>query len=695
MTDSAGNSSGGDCDTFCYPCFATVSIRQTHSVKQKKPSAVAGKASFCFRGPIGARAAQKSESDGLVFAGQIPPGACCPAKSNSYFFLPPFFLAFFFAMAFTSFLPVNVRTKKIAVNIFLHSEEKFRAMESGRATAPEALDQHQSSLRRLVVISAAHKMTSPSRKDFPVKRPLVLIIRDGWGANPYPQWDHANAVKLAKHPVDDRLMREYPHVLIRTSGFDVGLPEGTMGNSEVGHQNIGAGRIVDQESVRITKDIRSGGFFSNVELNNAIENALKKGTNLHLFGIVSDAGVHGLLEHFYGCLELCRRRGLHRVFLHAFTDGRDSPPTSGLEYIRQAEAKMNQLGVGKIATISGRYWAMDRDNRWQRVEKAYRAIVFGDGPKFRSAEQAVAHYYDNPTEPSMSGDEFITPSVICDDGRTPRAMVKNGDSIIFYNYRGDRPRELTKAFVLDRFDGFDRGQKLDVFYCTMTAYEQGLPVHVAYPKPPKMTNILGEYISNKGLKQFRCAETEKYPHVTFFFNDYRDPPFAGEDRQIIPSPKTLDNGQPLSTYDQKPEMSAYGVCDEVVRRVNSNQYDLIVVNFANGDMVGHTGVLEAAVRAVETVDECVGKILDAVQRQGGVAIVTADHGNCEQMIDPATGGPHTAHTTYDVEFIVVDERFKGRKLLTDGRLADVAPTALYMMGLEKPAEMTGRSLIPE
>ena len=520
------------------------------------------------------------------------------------------------------------------------------------------------------------------------KRPVVIIVRDGWGKNPFPQWNHANAVHLARHPVADKLLSDYPNVLIKTSGFDVGLPEGTMGNSEVGHQNIGAGRIVDQESVRITKQILSGEFFDNVELNNAVTNALKNGTKLHLFGIVSDAGVHGLLEHLYGCLELCRRRGLERVFLHAFTDGRDSSPGAGLEYIRQVEAKMKQLGVGRVATVSGRYYAMDRDNRWQRVQRAYRAITFGDGPKFTSAQAAIAHYYDHPTEPNMRGDEFIIPSVITDDGSTPLALVSGGDSIVFYNYRGDRPRELTRAFVLNDFDGFDRGPKLKLFFCTMTAYEQGLPVNVAYPKPPKMTNILGEYLSKLGLRQFRCAETEKYPHVTFFFNDYRDDPFEGEERFMAPSPK-------VSTYDQQPEMSAYAITDEVVRRVDANMYDLVVVNFANGDMVGHTGVLEAAVKAVEHTDVCVGRILDAVQRQGGAAIVTADHGNCEQMIDPATGGPHTAHTTYDVELIVVDDRFRGAKLHEGGRLADIAPTALHMMGLEKPFEMTGRSLIAE
>jgi 2,3-bisphosphoglycerate-independent phosphoglycerate mutase len=514
------------------------------------------------------------------------------------------------------------------------------------------------------------------------KKPLVIIVRDGWGKNPFPQWNVANAVFLAKHPVADRLLAEYPSTLIHTSGFDVGLPEGTMGNSEVGHQNIGAGRIVDQESVAITKQIRNGEFFANPVMNAAVDRAIASGGKLHLFGIVSDAGVHGLLEHLYGCLQLCKRKGLSRVFLHAFTDGRDTPPNSGIEYVRQIEAKMAEIGVGKVATVSGRYWAMDRDNRWTRVEKAYRAIAYGEGPNFASATEAIQHYYDHPTEANMSGDEFITPCTIGEG-----AKVTDGDSVIFYNYRGDRPREITKAFTLSDFTGFDRGKKLDLYFATMTAYEQNLPVQVAYPKPPKMKNILGEYLSAKGLKQFRCAETEKYPHVTFFFNDYRDEPFPGEDRQIVPSDKTV------STYDQKPEMSAMGVCDETVRRIDSGQYDLLVVNFANADMVGHTGVLPAAIKAVETVDGCVGRILEAIKRQNGVALVLADHGNAEQMIDPSTGGPHTAHTTYHVEIIVVDDRFKGRKLRTGGRLADVAPTALAMMGLEKPEEMTGVSLI--
>jgi 2,3-bisphosphoglycerate-independent phosphoglycerate mutase len=519
------------------------------------------------------------------------------------------------------------------------------------------------------------------------KRPIVIIVRDGWGKNPFPEWNKANAVYLAKHPVADRLMAEYPSTLIHTSGFDVGLPEGTMGNSEVGHQNIGAGRIVDQESVKITKEVRSGAFNDNAEMVAAVDNVLKTGGDLHLFGIVSDAGVHGQLEHLYGCLTLAKVKGLNRVFLHAFTDGRDTPPHSGLNYLRQVEAKMAEIGVGKVATVSGRYYAMDRDNRWARVEKAYRAISGGVGAKFTSAVEAVQHYYDHPSEANMTGDEFVTPSVITAKDGSPLATVKSGDSVIFYNYRGDRPREITKAFVADPFDGFDRGPKLDLYFVTMTAYEVGLPVHVAYPKPPKMTNILADYVSGLGLKQFRCAETEKFPHVTFFFNDYREPPFPGEDRQIVPSRKDV------STYNQAPEMSAQGVADEVVKRIDSGQYDLVVVNFANPDMVGHTGDLQAAIKAVEFVDAKVGEVLDAVKRQNGAAIVLADHGNCEQMIDPGTGAPHTSHTVYDVELIVVDDRFKGHSLRTGGRLADVAPTALQMMGLPKPVEMTGESLI--
>lgn len=516
-------------------------------------------------------------------------------------------------------------------------------------------------------------------------KPTLLIVRDGWGKNPNASHDSFNAVKLAEHPTQDFLLANYPHALLHTSGFDVGLPEGTMGNSEVGHQNIGAGRVVDQESVKITKDVRSGDFFRNAELVAAAEHAKAKGSSFHLFGIVSDAGVHGLLEHLYGCLELAKRHGLTEVYVHAFTDGRDTPPNSGLGYIDQVEAKMREIGVGKIATVSGRYYAMDRDNRWPRVQKAYDAITASVGPRFSSANAAVQHYYQNPTEPNLSGDEFVTPCVITDTVGQPLATVKDGDSVVFYNYRGDRPRELTKAFVLDNFDGFPR-KKLDVRFTTLTAYETGLPVHVAYTKPPKMANILGEYLSKLGKKQYRSAETEKFPHVTFFFNDYREEPYPGEDRWMAQSPK-------VSTYDQKPEMAAHEIAAEAVKRIESGEYDLIVVNFANADMVGHTGVLAAAIQAVQHTDTCVGQLLDAVRKVGGNAIVLADHGNAEQMKDPVTGHPHTAHTTYDVECFVVDDRFKGKALRSDARLADVAPTVLTLMDLPVPQEMTGKSLI--
>ena len=518
------------------------------------------------------------------------------------------------------------------------------------------------------------------------KRPVVIIVRDGWGQNPSHEWDRANAVFLAKHPVDDALRASYPYTLIHTSGFDVGLPEGTMGNSEVGHQNIGAGRVVDQESVKITKEIRQGEFFNNNEMLAACDFASKNDGSLNILGIASDAGVHGRLEHLYGCMELAAKRSVGKVYLHLFTDGRDTPPHSGLGFIQQIEEKIKQIDVGRIATVSGRFYAMDRDNRWPRVEKAYAAIVAGQGPAFTSAAEALQHYYDHPTAENLAGDEFVPPSIITGVGQPP-ATVRNGDAVIFYNYRGDRPRELTKAFVLPSFDEFNRGPKLDLYFVTMTAYETGLPVHVAYPKPPKMKNTLGAYVSELGLKQFRCAETEKFPHVTFFFNDYREEPFLGEDRAMLQSPKDV------STYDQRPEMAAQGIADEVVQRIDSGQYDLVVVNFANADMVGHTGKLEAATRAVEFVDARVGQILEAVKRQNGAALVLADHGNAEQMIDPGTGAPHTSHTTFDVEVIVVDDRFRGQKLRPGGRLADIAPTALQLMGLTKPAEMSGQSLL--
>ena len=529
-------------------------------------------------------------------------------------------------------------------------------------------------------------------------RPCILIIRDGWGENPDPKWDHANAIKLAQPPVDARLRAEWPTTVVETSGFDVGLPEGTMGNSEVGHQNIGAGRIVDQDSVRITKAVRDGSFFENPELVGAVQRCLDRGGGLHLMGLASDIGVHSLLEHLYGCVELASRRGLREVYVHCFTDGRDSPPNSGIEYVRQIEARMAEIGVGKIASVCGRYWAMDRDNRWDRVEKAYRMLVHGEGRTAKSATAAMQHYYDNPAESNMVGDEFVVPTLVCPDGQTPLATVRDGDSVIFFNFRGDRPRELTRAFTFDEFPytmtdksdetvrmGFDRDRKLDLFYVGLTEYEQGLPIKTAFAKPPKMANIAGAYLSELGLRQFRCAETEKYAHVTFFFNDYREEPFDGEERQLVPSPK-------VATYDLQPEMSAYGVTEAMLTRIATGVDDFLVLNYANPDMVGHTGSVEAATKACRVVDECVGKVYDAIMQVGGCGVITADHGNFEQMVDPGTGGPHTAHTIGKVPLYVFGKPFRDAKLREGGRLADIMPTMLEMMGLNTPADMTGTSL---
>ena len=533
-------------------------------------------------------------------------------------------------------------------------------------------------------------------------RPMVVIIRDGWGHNPHPEWNSANAIHLAKTPVDDWLMREYPHVRIYTSGEDVGLPTGTMGNSEVGHQNIGAGRIVDQELLRISKMVRSGELSQNRSLVTAMEYTKESGSNLHLLGLASDAGVHSSLNHLYALLGLAKETGVSadRVLLHNFSDGRDCPPMSGINLCRQIEAKMQEIGIGRIGSVVGRYYAMDRDDRWDRVEKAYRLLTEGAGHHVASATEGYQYYYDTPTKDNQIGDEFIEPTVVIDDKGNPLPRISEGDAVIFYNFRGDRPRQLCKAFCLTEFPyeasgkdgvirqmGFERGKKLEIRFVTMTEYERGFPVEIAIPKPPKMHNILGAYASDVGLTQFRCAETEKFPHVTFFFNDYRDEPFDREDRQIIPSPRDV------STYDQKPEMSAPKVTEEMLGRIASDKYDLFILNYANGDMVGHTGSLPAAIKAVETVDACVGKVVDAVLTKGGGLIVTADHGNCEQMINPETGGPHTAHTTYPVNLVVVDDRFKGCQLKAEGRLADIAPTTLKLLGLDQPPEMTGQSLI--
>ncbi len=534
------------------------------------------------------------------------------------------------------------------------------------------------------------------------KRPVVLIIRDGWGHNPYPEWNHANAVHLAKTPVDDWLRQTYPHVLIRTSGEDVGLPGGVIGNSEVGHQNIGAGRVVNQELLRISTMIRSGEFSQNDVILDAIAHVKNNGTHLHLIGLASDAGVHSSLEHLYALLTLAKENGLRteQVLIHNFSDGRDCQPKLGVQFCEQIETKLQEIGIGRIASVVGRYYAMDRDDRWERVEVAYRLLTENSGESACSATEAYRRYYANPDDTNRTGDEFIRPTVIVDKKGNPLPRISDGDAIIFYNFRGDRPRELSKAFCLDTFPfeaegkdgitrhmGFKRNRKINVKFVTMTEYEQGLPVEAAVKKPPKMVNTLADYVSQAGLTQFRCAETEKFPHVTFFFNDYRDEPYPGEERQIIPSPRDV------TTYNQKPEMSAPGVTAEMLRRIATDRYDLMVLNYANGDMVGHTGSLDASIKAVEAVDTGVGDIVSAVLKKGGALLVTADHGNCEQMVEPETGGIHTAHTTYDVEFVLVDDKFKGCQLKTGGRLADIAPTALRLLGLAQPTEMTGEPLL--
>jgi 2,3-bisphosphoglycerate-independent phosphoglycerate mutase len=524
------------------------------------------------------------------------------------------------------------------------------------------------------------------------RKPVLLVVRDGWGKNPDPAQDATNAVALARKPCDDRLHAQYPHTLVRASGLDVGLPDGVMGNSEVGHENIGAGRIVDQELVRLNKLFSEKRLATNAVWRAVVERVkARPGARLHLMGIVSDAGVHGMLEHLYGILRQAREDGLGagQVFIHAFTDGRDTPPTSGLGYVKQVDEQCRAIGVGAIASVCGRFWAMDRDNRWERVSRAYDMLT---GKKAdataATAAAAVQRYYDAPTNESQKGDEFILPTWIVGADGKPLATIRNGDAVVFYNYRGDRPREITKAFVLDGFKEFERGPKLDLFYATMTEYETGLPVNVISPKPAPLKNILGAVVSAAGIPQFRCAETEKNPHVTFFFNNYRKDPFPGEERACPASPK-------VPTYDLQPEMSAAEVTRVAKEAILSGRYGLIVVNYANPDMVGHTGSLPAAVKAVEATDRGVGELLEALEKVGGRAVIGADHGNAEQMWDPTVNGPHTAHTLNPVEVFVVGEGFAAgkTKLRNGGRLADIAPTVLALMGLPKPVEMTGESLV--
>jgi len=508
------------------------------------------------------------------------------------------------------------------------------------------------------------------------KRPTVLLILDGYGLS--EQTEH-NAIALADTPVMDRLMNEYPFVKGNASGLAVGLPEGQMGSSEVGHLNIGAGRIVYQDLVRITKNIESGGFFENEAFLKAMDNAKEKGTSLHIFGLLSDGGVHSHNAHLYALLELAKRRGLEKVYVHCFTDGRDTPPESGKDYIRALQDEMDRLGCGRIATVAGRYYAMDRDNHWDRIEKAYRAITLGEGETADSAMEAVTQSYEKGET-----DEFILPTVVMEDG-APTAVVGDGDSVIFFNFRSDRAREMTRVFCCDEFDGFDRGPRKQVAYVCFTDYDATIPnKEVAFEKEA-ITNTFGEWLAANGLKQARIAETEKYAHVTSFFNGGVEEPNEGEDRFLIPSPQ-------VATYDLQPEMSARAVCDTLIEKIRSGEYDVIIANFANSDMVGHTGVEAAAVEAVECLDKCIGQVVETIKEADGQLFICADHGNAEVMVDEETGEPWTAHTSNPVPFILVN--YDSAYTLRDGGcLADVAPTLIEMMGMEKPAEMTGESLL--
>ncbi len=505
-----------------------------------------------------------------------------------------------------------------------------------------------------------------------MKKPLALIILDGFG---HSEADNGNAITHAAKPNLDRYFANFPHTLLGASGMDVGLPEGQMGNSEVGHTNIGAGRIVYQELTRITKSIQDGDFFTNEALLGAMENCKKNASALHLMGLLSDGGVHSHNTHLYALLEMAKRSGLSQVYVHCIMDGRDVPPQSGKEYIAQLEQKLGEIGVGKIATITGRYYAMDRDNRWERVEKAYSAIVCGQSENHMPASQVMEASYAKGIT-----DEFVVPT-ICTQG----AEIKNNDSMIFFNFRPDRAREITRTLVDPDFDGFKRPcNNQHLYFVCMTQYDATMPnVYVAY-RPTSLDNTLGEYISKQGLKQLRIAETEKYAHVTFFFNGGVEAPYEGEDRALIPSPK-------VATYDLQPEMSAYLVADELVERLDSGKYDVIIANFANCDMVGHTGVYDAAVKAVEAVDSCVGKVVDKILSMGGAALITADHGNADRMYDD-DGSPFTAHTTNLVPFVAVG--VSGDLLPNgEGRLADLAPTMLKLLDLPQPAEMEGRSIV--
>jgi len=516
-------------------------------------------------------------------------------------------------------------------------------------------------------------------------RPFVLIVMDGWGINPRKE---GNAIALARTPNIDKLAREWPHTAIKTSGEAVGLPEGQMGNSEVGHQNIGAGKRVLQDYTRVSESIKDGSFFQNPALLKAVEHVKKNSSQLHICGLLGPGGVHAHESHLEALLRLAQTHDIERVYIHSFTDGRDTSPTGGIEFMRQLEARAREIGgenAAKVATVSGRYYAMDRDNRWDRTAMAYFAMTRGEGLKASSAIAAIQQSYDKGVT-----DEFIIPTVVMEDDH-PVAVVKAGDSLIHYNFRPDRARQLTKAFVLKELppqaEGkFNRGPRIpDLQFVMMTEYEEGLEAEVAY-RADEVEMPLARVISEHGLRQFHTAETEKYAHVTYFINGRREPPYPGEDRLLVPSPK-------VPTYDLQPEMSAAGVTDTAIEHIRSGQYDLVIMNYANADMVGHTGVIEAAIKAVEAVDTGVGRIVDATLAVGGGLLITADHGNAEQLIEYDTGKPFTAHTTYPVPLYLVVPQLADVRLRTDGILADVAPTILQVMAIPQPKDMTGRSLI--
>ncbi len=510
------------------------------------------------------------------------------------------------------------------------------------------------------------------------KKTYVLMVLDGYGINKNPEH---NAVAQAKTPIMDMLEEKYPFVEGAASGLAVGLPDGQMGNSEVGHTNIGAGRVVYQELTRISKSINDGDFFENEDLLAAVNNAKANNSAIHYMGLMSPGGVHSHQEHLYGLLELAKRNGLEKVYVHCFMDGRDTPPESGLDFIKELEAKMQEIGVGEIATVSGRYYAMDRDNRWERVVKAYDIMAKGEGEFAASAVAGMEASYAQKIT-----DEFVVPFAVEKDGKA-LATINDGDSVVFFNFRPDRAREISRCFCDDSFDHFERGARKNIVFVAFTDYDVTIQNKLVAFKKQELNNVFGQWLADQGMTQLRTAETEKYAHVTFFFNGGVEEPFANEDRKLVASPK-------VATYDLQPEMSAPEVCDGLVEAIKSQQYDVIVINFANGDMVGHTGVEAAAIKAVETVDECVGRAYDALMEVDGTMFICADHGNCDQMVDYETGEPFTAHTTNPVPFILVNADPK-YDLKEGGRLCDIVPTLIELMGKEKPADMTGESLLIE